>query len=710
MLRRPAFLLVLLFIASSAAAQNNAPPCAQVPAYQQLDFWVGAWTVTDAQGQQVGTNRIEKILDGCAVMEHWTASNGSEGKSLFYYDGTVWKQVWVTEHATAQGGLKEKQLVETLDGGGVRFQGNVPLPGGGTTLDRTTLTPLPDSLVRQVIETSSDGGKTWQTRFDATYTPGIREGIGDVLYGIIAEDGAEAAVAEYSRLKAEQPDAYDFAETQLNALGYRLMGEHRYEDAIVILKLNAEAYPTSLNVYDSLAEAYLKGGYPDESIPLYRKVLAMLPDASLPPNVKDFYRSNAESAIFIAEHFDSPGAEVLHYVAFYGGGPAGTWDLENLRFFKEAQPERAVSYQGFDLYRSPVPTHIDAIFNTAAGVDVASSFIGGVLRERVEQGDIADLGDLWQEQGWDSVFPEPFRRMASYDGKPYFVPQAFQWNPIWYRKDVFQELRLQPPQTWDELLDLIDALRAAGYVPFTISGGQWPPPMARWFTTLNLRLNGPEFHEQVMRGEVPYTDARLRSVFEHWQTLFEHGAFADSSAENTYAQGVQALVEGEAVMYNLGEWLFESLGPDSFGGRGPEVAAQLDFFAFPTLNPDVTPAEIVHAYGAFMRAGTDHPEAARDLLAFLGSAASQQTNAETLHRLNANTGVGADVYADVQRRAFDHVKETPVLVPLFEFSTRPAMAQAGLQAFVRFWRNPDDIDAVLADLEAARQTVFSPTP
>jgi hypothetical protein len=37
-------------------------------------------------------------------------------------------------------------------------------------LDRTTLTPLSDGRVRQVIEISRDHGTTWQTGFDAYYT------------------------------------------------------------------------------------------------------------------------------------------------------------------------------------------------------------------------------------------------------------------------------------------------------------------------------------------------------------------------------------------------------------------------------------------------------------------------------------------------------------------------------------------------------------
>jgi len=73
--------------------------------------------------------------------------------------------VWVTD----AGPIKEKQVIEELKDGSVRFQGEIPHLDGSSHLDRTTLTPLPGSRVHQVIEISRDAGKNWETVFDAEY-------------------------------------------------------------------------------------------------------------------------------------------------------------------------------------------------------------------------------------------------------------------------------------------------------------------------------------------------------------------------------------------------------------------------------------------------------------------------------------------------------------------------------------------------------------
>ena len=141
-------------------------------AYRRLDFWLGEWEVHSGD-RSVGDNRIEKVLGGCALLEHWSSADGGRGKSLFYYVPAedAWKQVWVTSSPARPGGVKEKVLLESYDGPGVRFQGRIRLRGGGSYLDRTTLIPRDGEGVRQVIETSSDGGDSWEVRFDGLYLP-----------------------------------------------------------------------------------------------------------------------------------------------------------------------------------------------------------------------------------------------------------------------------------------------------------------------------------------------------------------------------------------------------------------------------------------------------------------------------------------------------------------------------------------------------------
>lgn len=163
------WLICLVLAAASGIAEEPPPACADDATFAALDFWLGDWRVVDADGQLQGHNRIEKILDGCAVLEHWTGAGGGTGKSLFYVLGDEWRQVWVTARARATGGIKEKRQVERFDDGGIRFRGTITRADGSHYQDRTTLRPLEDGRVHQLIEVSEDSGRTWRATFDAYY-------------------------------------------------------------------------------------------------------------------------------------------------------------------------------------------------------------------------------------------------------------------------------------------------------------------------------------------------------------------------------------------------------------------------------------------------------------------------------------------------------------------------------------------------------------
>jgi CubicO group peptidase (beta-lactamase class C family) len=81
--------------------------------------------------------------------------------------------------------------------------------------------------------------------------------------------GIDAALAEYRRIQEAQPAATP--EKLLNDLGYSLLTQARFKDAIRAFRQNIAAYPTSANVYDSMGDAYLADGHPTAARDAYRR-------------------------------------------------------------------------------------------------------------------------------------------------------------------------------------------------------------------------------------------------------------------------------------------------------------------------------------------------------------------------------------------------------------------------------------------------------
>lgn len=99
------FIYIILIIVVSASvesayAQDNKSPCS-LPESKQFDFWLGEWNLSwkDADGKDLsGTNKINKILDGCVIQENFETADGTfKGTSVSLYNQRLnkWQQTWV---------------------------------------------------------------------------------------------------------------------------------------------------------------------------------------------------------------------------------------------------------------------------------------------------------------------------------------------------------------------------------------------------------------------------------------------------------------------------------------------------------------------------------------------------------------------------------------------------------------------------------------
>jgi tetratricopeptide (TPR) repeat protein len=150
----------------AALVNRLARPCEVLPEHQQFDFWVGSWNVEDTRGNAVGKNVIERLEDGCVLLENWTGLQGGTGKSINFYDATThkWRQTWVS----STGNVNEYQGEFKDDA--IRFEGKMSGRGGvNSTLLRLTFFKLSPDKVRQFSESSADNGKTWNVNYDFIY-------------------------------------------------------------------------------------------------------------------------------------------------------------------------------------------------------------------------------------------------------------------------------------------------------------------------------------------------------------------------------------------------------------------------------------------------------------------------------------------------------------------------------------------------------------
>ncbi|MBI2992621.1 MAG: hypothetical protein HYY48_00400 [Gammaproteobacteria bacterium] len=157
-------LVDLLFVSAITLAVASPVVACSTPAHNEFDFWIGEWDVTTPDGKPAGTNRIEKILNGCVIYENWqSATSGYSGRSFNTYDSitATWNQVWVdTDGSTIHFRGRRTDNVMDMEGTQVTKE--------GTLQYRMSYTLNRDGSVRQWWRRSRDG-KSWETIFDGLY-------------------------------------------------------------------------------------------------------------------------------------------------------------------------------------------------------------------------------------------------------------------------------------------------------------------------------------------------------------------------------------------------------------------------------------------------------------------------------------------------------------------------------------------------------------
>lgn len=131
-----------------------------------LDFWLGSWVVSWADGGH-GTNTIRRIIDDRVIEESFEGSDADSslnGRSLSVRDAADgrWRQTWVDSTGAYL------DLVGVEVDGRISFQRETTVDGVAATQRMVWLDVTPDSF-RWQWQRSGDGGATWEIAWEIVY-------------------------------------------------------------------------------------------------------------------------------------------------------------------------------------------------------------------------------------------------------------------------------------------------------------------------------------------------------------------------------------------------------------------------------------------------------------------------------------------------------------------------------------------------------------
>lgn len=216
------------------------------------------------------------------------------------------------------------------------------------------------------------------------------------------------------------------------------------------------------------------------------------------------------------------------------------------------------------------------------------------------------------------------------DGQIYAVPFASQTMLVIYNKDIFDQLGLEEPQTWDELLAASETIKGAGLYPFANGTAEaWQNETI--VSALGSSIIGQDFYNDLMAGETDFTDARYVAALEALNEIKAY--FPDGFIGLDYASAQQLFASGMAGMFAGGSFELAN-----FRSQNPDI--NLGVFPAP-----VKEAGDQHLVGLYFDGGyagnskTEHPEAVQKFLSYLASLEFGQAFANELGNISPIPGV-----------------------------------------------------------------------
>ncbi|MTI59682.1 MAG: extracellular solute-binding protein [Firmicutes bacterium] len=225
--------------------------------------------------------------------------------------------------------------------------------------------------------------------------------------------------------------------------------------------------------------------------------------------------------------------------------------------------------------------------------DIFMTWGSSSLKMYVDEGKVLDLTPYLTDKWLDRFVPAGLD-IGKFDGKYYGLPvTSMNAALVFYRKDMFEEYGLEIPETYEDLLDIIDTLKANNIIPFTLANKtRWTGSM--YFMYLVDRFGGSEAFKNALNRTGAFNDEPFIKAGEVIQDFVKMGALPDgvNGMDEDTAQSRALIYADRAAMYLMGSW-----ANGSFADENPAVNENIDFFNFPAMKNGGDPSNLIGTPG-----------------------------------------------------------------------------------------------------------------
>jgi len=282
-----------------------------------------------------------------------------------------------------------------------------------------------------------------------------------------------------------------------------------------------------------------------------------------------------------------------------------------------------------------------------------------LMNEFIDAGQVVDLSAALEDLGVaDRVLPAADSLIKSLYGRDalYALPTELNIEGFWYNEQLLADNGVEPPATWDELVDAAATLDAAGVQPFVASGQDgWP--VTRLIGNYIARDLGADALRAVADGDASLTDPEYVAAAQAVSDLGSAGYFGPAAGSIDGPTAENQFLTGGGAFYYMGSWALAAFNDEELNQIG---ADNIGYLPFP---------EVEGGAGSVM----DVP-ANVGIPVMLSQAGYDESSEAWLQCIAENYG---DVALEERGQVTGFVTESDVEVPELTATVQQTIAEAG---------------------------------
>ena len=189
---------------------------------------------------------------------------------------------------------------------------------------------------------------------------------------------------------------------------------------------------------------------------------------------------------------------------------------------------------------------------TSGDPPTAVQMLGYDIQDWAKQGALGNLDPVANKEGWDNVIPPALQKFAKYDGHWIAAPvNVHSTNWVWINKAALDAAGGKAPTTWDELVQVLDKMKANGIIPIVGGGNAWN--VSTMFDSVVLS-EGTDFYKQAFIDLDPAAlgSAKMVDAFTRLAKLRSY--VDDNFSGREWNLDSAMVINGKAGMQMMGDW------------------------------------------------------------------------------------------------------------------------------------------------------------